>query len=412
MRVLALIVAVSGLLAAADQQQLNLLLKAQADFDRVDLSPTPTLPETSACVLSEAALLPVASPADLPIVHYRKGYCTLLGGVISQNRALDAAAAAEFQKAVDAWQGRVAMQPKRSAPEPPSSGLAVLAGIARLMAQPGDAATISGAERQIQGAIGTAACPSSVMPLGACQTDLRLGREWLGWIALSQDRLAAAAQDFAAAPDSGWPQWVAGRQAFESGKYSEAAKQYGSAVAVWTREAPERLGPPTDPGMALTDLGGAQLLAGDATGAIATLDRAARTGQAQARTFYYRARAREMAGQKEAALRDYSLASRTAFAATVDLASGEAHLYRGIAEFRRKDYARAEDEFSNALNFSIPEALRGDAAAWRQMAAVAAGNCEASRQLLARDLGKVSPYFPKSEAQERMASCSTTSAVK
>ena len=107
----------------------------------------------------------------------------------------------------------------------------------------------------------------------------------------------------------------------------------------------------------------------------------------------------------EAALADYSLASRTALADAQDLSSGEAHLYRGVLLYRRKDYSHAEDEFSSALNFDISTTLRPDAEAWRHMAAVAAGSCGSSRAALEESLTQVTPYFPKDEARALAAAC-------
>ena len=412
MRLLALILVAVSLLSASDEQLLALVLKAQADFDRVDLTAVPKLADTSACVLSQAALLPVSSAVELPVVRFRKGYCTLVGASIGRNASLYAEAAAEFQKAIDAWPARVALQSKKIPAESVSSALPVLAAIARMMASPGNAAVMTGAQQQISSALSTPSCPSSVMPVQTCQADLRLGREWLGWIAFTNDRLAEAAQYLSAFPDSGWSVWVAGRQAYQVGNYREAASLYRKALDTWQRSPEGRFAPQPDMGLALTDLGGAQILAGDTAGAIATLDQAVRTDSDHARTFYYRARAKELAGREDTAIADYNLAARTAFASTVDLASGEAHLYRGIAAYRRKDFARAEDEFSNALNFTIPAGLRADAVAWRHLSAVAAGNCDTSRDLLARDLSSVTPFFPKSDAASAMSACPTASGAK
>jgi single-stranded DNA-binding protein len=167
-----------------------------------------------------------------------------------------------------------------------------------------------------------------------------------------------------------------------------------------------RLAPPADLPQALTDLGGAQLLSGDLAAAVSTLNTALEAGP-DARAFYYRARARELAGQTEASLADYNLAGRAAFASAQELSSGEAHLYRGILLYRRKDFIRAEDEFSSALNLDIPEALRPDASAWRHLSAVAAGFCASSRESLARSLSAVSPFFPKDEARTLAAGCAT-----
>ena len=152
-------------------------------------------------------------------------------------------------------------------------------------------------------------------------------------------------------------------------------------------------------------MGGAQTLAGDPAAAIVTLDRALEASPPSARAFFLRARAKELAGQPEPALADYNLASRTAFAEATSLASGEAHLYRGILLYRRKDYIRAEEEFAGALNFDIPPSLRPDASAWRHLSAVASGFCGASLQYLERSLSSVSPFFPKAEAEALAAAC-------
>jgi len=114
----------------------------------------------------------------------------------------------------------------------------------------------------------------------------------------------------------------------------------------------------------------------------------------------------------ELALADYGMASRTAFANAKDLASGEAHLYRGIMLYRRKDFARAEDEFASALNFEIAGPQRGDAEAWRHLAAVAGGACGVARESLDRSLAGASPYFPRDEARQLEASCEPTASAK
>jgi tetratricopeptide (TPR) repeat protein len=152
-------------------------------------------------------------------------------------------------------------------------------------------------------------------------------------------------------------------------------------------------------------LGEAQLLAGDLQAAVTALDKTIKAKPSLSRAIYYRARAEELQGQAEPALADFTLASRTAFANAENLKSGEAHLYRGILFFRRKDFARAEDEFSSALNFEIPADLLPDAQAWRHMAAVAGGACGASRELLEDSLARVSALFPKQEARKIAAAC-------
>jgi tetratricopeptide (TPR) repeat protein len=210
---------------------------------------------------------------------------------------------------------------------------------------------------------------------------------------------------------------VAGRKAFESGNFAATVVQYNLAIQVWKPllQSPgttflKALAPRPDQASALTERGGAELLAQDTKSAIATLDEAIKADPSDARAIFLRGRARELGGQKEQALGDYNLASRTAFANAKDLVSGEAHLYRGIMLYSRRDFRRAEDEFSSALNFEIPAAIRSDAIAWRRLAAVAGGDCVSAREYLTPSLAAVSPYFPKEEARAMLASCSAAGA--
>ena len=399
---------------AADEVQLALTLKAETDYDRVQLSANPQLHDTSACIQSQAALLPIAPRTEIPLIHFRKGFCTLLGAAITHQAADFNAAAAEFDASVQSWAGRIEKPPKGILVEPASSALPILAAIARLEMNSG-ADSMAKAEGAIQTALAKPTCSASVMPAKECQGILQMGRQWLGWIALRAHRLDAAAAEF---QDSGWPEWVSGKRAFEQHNYRRAAEQYRLAIQAWDRLGAEtapalsvRLGPQPEMGLALSDLGGAELLTGDTAGAIATLDAAVKRDPDHAWSFYLRARAKEAAGQPDAALADYNLASRTAFAGARELVSGEAHLYRGILLYRRKDFSHAEDEFASALNFDISPDLRADAAAWRHLAAVAGGSCGIAREQLQKSLAAASPFFPAQEAQAMITACPTTAAA-
>ncbi len=408
MRVWVLTVFTAATLFAADEQRLALALKARSEFDRVERAATAELRDTIACTQTQAALLPVTSPEELPLIHYRKGFCTLAGATITHNAAEFADAAVEFDRAIEGWPARAQSRGKKSPPEPLPSGLRVLAAIARLEVGT-DNAGLERAWKELSASVQPPVCQSSLMPEALCGGVFKAGHQWLGWMALRQDGFAEAAREFAESTGTGWPEWVAGRTAFRDGRYREAANQYRQAID-FARQGPPasligRLRPRPDLPLELVELGGAQLLAGDGATAIATLDEAVKAAPGNARALYLRARAKEMAGQAEAALADYNLASRTAFAGAQDLASGEAHLYRGILLYRRKDFSHAEDEFSSALNFDIAGGLRADAVAWRHLAAVATGSCDASRQYLERSLSAVSPYFPKAEARTAMAAC-------
>ncbi|HXA51860.1 MAG TPA: tetratricopeptide repeat protein [Candidatus Acidoferrum sp.] len=390
-------------------------MRAQTDYDKVALAPLPHLGDIGNCVQSQAAVLPVSAPEETSLFYFRRGYCTLAGATITGNREEYATAAADFDRAIEAWPARIRRPSKKQVPEPVSSGLRILPWVARLHTSL-DAAAQQQAQQQIAAAVEESSCTSNLMPATQCQQIVSTGHEWLGWMALGRRDLATAAQQFVATHDTGWPEWVDGQRQFEQGNYAEAVRQERRAItawkAMWQDGGPtlvRRLGPAPNIPIAQADLGGAQLLAGDGRGAIATLDASLKAKPGNPAALYRRARAHDAAGEADAALADYGMASRVAFADTKELASGEAHLYRGIMLFRRKDFARAEDEFSSALNFEIPETLRADAQAWRHMAAVAGGSCVSEKELLTRGLASVSPYFPKQEARQVASVCGVSS---
>jgi tetratricopeptide (TPR) repeat protein len=374
----------SLVLFAADKDHLAMLANAQAAFDRVDRVPSPPLADASACVQTQAAMLSVALPAEESEIHYRKGFCQLAVAAVTRAPSAFSDAAAELDRA----------------------GASMLAWLARRAGSLTDQPAWSKPDT----------CPKSCEPL------VPIANLWLGWLELNAGNLDAASTRFSSPSvsgqpssgksDSGWPAYVAAARAFHAGYYAAASAGYRETLDIWTRAQSEYhppltllLAPPRDIPQLLMELGGAQILAGDPTGAVRTIDHAVQASP-NARAYFLRARAKELAGQSEAALADYNLASRAAYADATDLASGEAHLYRGILFFRRRDYVKAEEEFASALNFNIPPTLRPDAAAWRHLSAVASGFCGVSRQYLEQSLPSVSPYFPKAEAEAMAAGCS------
>jgi tetratricopeptide (TPR) repeat protein len=298
--------------------------------------------------------------------------------------------------------------------EPVPSELRVLAAITRL--ETDSSIDSQNRERQeLSAAVDPAVCSSDFLPPADCLAVVRTGRLWLAWIALSHNDLDEAARALKSMPDSAWSHWIAGKSAFRYREFPAADLQYGLAVEDWMHEqaapAPAlapRLAPQPDMARVLTDWAGTQLLTGDLKQAITNLDTATQRDPHLAFALFLRGRAKELAGENEAAQADFSLASRTAFAEAKDLASGEAHLYRGIMLYRRQDYTHAEAEFSSALNFEIPVELRPDAVAWRHLAAVAGGACVSSREFLEQSLAAVSPYFPKDEARAAASKCPLT----
>jgi tetratricopeptide (TPR) repeat protein len=389
--------------SAAYAGDVTVAARARGDFHRVEQAVSPRLSDAMACVQSQAALLPVAAPDELPRVHYRKAYCMLLEGVLRGDASEGRQAAREFEKALAAWPERT-----RGAVWP---GLRILPAIAELKAgpEPGDLERL---DAGLAASADGAACAADVLPAAVCRSVLETGRLWRGWIAQRQDRLEQAAGILREFPDSGWPSWVAGRQALEERRYAEAVPFLERAVSLWDAAAKDPqpfaaalLLPAPDTTRALEQLGQAQFLSGQYAAAIASFDACLQRQPRRAWTIFLRGRARDALGQEQAALGDYDLASRVALAQNDALfAYGDAHFYRGVWFFRRREFARAEDEFAQAVS-SGPAARQADVLAWWRMAAVAGGACQHSTVLLETSLASVSDFFPRDEARFLIGSC-------
>lgn len=388
----------------ADDRFLALTLRAQTDFGRVEASPFPDLQATARCAQSQAEVLPVSTPAEVPLVLLRKGYCALLHATVTGSRADYGAAARDFARAMAAWETRV--------PEPLPSGLQVLSAVARIRSGAEDG-VLPDIRAGFEDAVQRSACPASAMPEWQCAQLLSAANLWLGWMAEREGNLPLAAAWFKEFTSSGWDAWVAGRQALAAGRYADAVCGFDRAVAAWrdTERYPkpglERLlGPQPDLAGALYRLGAAQYLAGQHAGAASTLGAALKARPENAHALFVRGLARAAMGQPEAALADYQLAARTAFAYPEEPHAGaRAHYYRGVWQFRRGDFARAEDEFAAALNQDPGGDVRDDVLAWRHMTAVAGGACEASAPRLEAALARVSAFFPRAEAEKLADRC-------
>jgi tetratricopeptide (TPR) repeat protein len=411
MKACALALLATSTLLASDNGTLALALKAQSDFERVASEWRPRIPDAEVCVQSQVAALAVSLPEERSQLYYRNGYCAFASAEVTGNAREFLAAVESFDKAVAAWPERARNSARHAPPEPVFGALRVFAAIARLHGS-AEVKVAAGPRQEIAAALVSPSCASNLMPAAFCVEVLAGGAQWLGWMALRDNELDVAASRFSQTPGSGWSEWVQGRREFDNARYGAAAVQYAQAIDEWKRiwqgegpTLPQALGPRPQLASALADWGSARLLAGDLPGAILTLDASIQADPASPFALFLRARAKELAGQQDAALADYNLASRTAFAAAVDLASGEAHLYHGIVLYRRQDFARAEEEFASALNFEMTGALRPDARAWRHLAVVAGGACGPARESLSLALTTVSPFFPRDEARARAAEC-------
>jgi tetratricopeptide (TPR) repeat protein len=410
---------------AADELKPPLVAAADADFERVVNAPAPDMAASAKCVQSQAMLFAVATPEEVARVVFRKAYCELAHAEATHNRAAFEPAAEEFDDAIADAQSAYTRQklPHNATPVGPDvpSTWRILNAVARLNA----GASPESQERTLALGVDEAAVASEPLNPASCQSNgaamefcrsvKQLGSAWLGWMALERGDRVVAARRFKEGNVPEWSDWVSGLDAFRAGNYVDAASKEGRAIAEWRKTPPQslqqRLGPQPSMPMMLTEWAGAQLAAGDSNTALANLDAALRSDPAIGRALYLRAVAKQRLRRNEAAMDDYNLASRAAFSKPGDAAAAEAHFYRGIALYWRKEFVHSEDEFATALNGDPVASWLPDARAWRHMAAVAGGACGSSRESLTRELAAVSPYFPKAEAAAVTAACPLTAAV-
>jgi tetratricopeptide (TPR) repeat protein len=414
MRALLLMLAAAAALDAADEQKLALDASAQSAFQQVFTAAAPDMAAANRCVQAQAMLLSVSTPDETPSIAFRKAYCALAAALATDDRAGFSKAAEDFDDAIADATSPGRQRVAQAAP----AVWRTLAAVARL----NSGATGESQEKRLtaavdaDGGLNTADCQRDDVSRQFCRSVQQVGNAWLGKIALDGSDPFAAERRFANANALAWSEWIAGILAYRRGDYSSAASDYGRAIASWRGERPaalvDRLDPrPAMSGM-LADWAGAQLASGDLNAAAANLDTALKQDPANARAFFLRAIAEERLGRDAAATEDYDRASRAALAKTGEEASAEAHFYRGIVFYRRKEFVRAENEFDSALSANIAVPWKADAQAWRHLAAVSAGACGASRDYLDRALGSVSPYFPKPEASAAARACTAATELQ
>lgn len=409
MRTLLLALTISAALHAADPQKLALTNAADADFSRVVSNSVPDLPSATKCVQSQAMVAAVAARDQVAEITFRKAYCQLAAATAT----LDATS---FGKAADTVDDAIAdaqaAAAKQKIPETIPPAWRILASVARLNA----GASAESEEKQLDAAVSAATslgngCGADTQQL--CHRVQQLGSAWLGRIAMERGDLQAAARLFSAADAPEWAAWTAGRLAYNAQNFRQAAADYGRAIQMWRARPASidgRLSPKPDMSQMLSDWGGTQLASGDADAALVNLEAAIKLDSGNARAHYLRGIARQRMGRDDASTEDFDLASRAALARRDTAAAAEAHFYRGIVLYRRKEFVRAEEEFSSAMSADIKTEWRTDARAWRYLAAVAQGSCGASRENLSRAEASASPYFPKQQAASVMAACPVTAA--
>lgn len=389
-------------------EDLVLLRRAQADFDRVAAAASPRLNDVIACKQSQAAAAPVAPPAELPLSHFRKGYCMLLESVLSRDAAEARQAAGEFEKSEATWP--VALR------GPAPAFLHAMAAVAELKGNP-EAKDFRKLDSRLAEGSGESSCAPGLMPAAQCAPLLEAAHIWRGWIAVNQHELGKAAAILQPLPASGWSAWVAGRRQMEARNYPEAAARFGETLASWIAAdknpqppAIDLLKPALDIGGAQQSLAESQYLSGQYAAAVASLEASLQRRPRNPAAIFLRGRARQALGQSHAALVDYDLASRMALAtAEPSSPSGPAHFYRGVWFFEQHQYEQAEQEFAIALSAALDTSLKADVTAWWRMAAVGDGACQTSARLLESSLSSVSDYFPKHQARDLLGACRTYS---
>jgi tetratricopeptide (TPR) repeat protein len=399
------VLAYSFLLASAalGADDLTLLTRAVADYERVELSDRPNLKDAIACVQSQAALLPVTRPSEQYLVHFRKGVCEMVAGRLRNSRDEYRDAVTDFEQAFAKWPAR-----SRSGEVPVTAGLRVSLAMGKVHAA--EEPNWSQVSAELRSILAEPNCPGTLlMSSAACQEYVHSGRLWLGWALYRQGEFDAAAKALESANTSPWGLLVQGRRALAQGHHEEAAGLIERALQAWAVPrtgvrgllAPEIDEPGTRYRLARALYGGRRYAE-----AISAVEASLKLRPRDSAALYLRARARETQGLEKEALADFDLASRAAFA-DAGSTSGAAHFYRGIAQFRRGDFERAESSFASALNFEAPSEMGPDIQAWRHIAAVANGGCEASAPLLQESIPRTSILFPKEEAETLLRTCQT-----
>jgi tetratricopeptide (TPR) repeat protein len=409
MRILFLALLATIPLHGRDARKLALETAAQADFERV-LTGAPDLASAAKCLQSQAMLLAIATPEETPPIVFRKAYCQLANAAATHNRSAIGQAAEMLDEAIADGEAPSAKQ-KIPFNVPPT--WRILASVARLNAGVPPDSQEQSLLRAVNADPGNwSGCQGSAAAVEFCHTVHQLGSAWLGWISLKRGDLVPAARLLANGNAPGWTKWVAGMSLYRQGNYASAAVDYGLAIEIWREVGSDsfvqQMSPRPAMSEALADWGGAQLAANDLVGALGNLDAAVKTDSANARAFYLRGLTKQHLGRNDAAMEDLNLASRAAFAKNGDAAAAEAHLYRGISLYWRKEFMRAEDEFASAMNAGVTEPWQSDVRAWRLLAAVASGACGDSRRALESAMTSISPYFPKVDARAAFAACPTT----
>lgn len=384
------------------------VLKARQDFDKVDLSARPSLQDALVCAQSQTPALAATRSDQHFEIFYRRAYCELFAGIAGGESAQFQAAARDFTQAGAAW-------PPKSRDEIPA-GLRVLVWVARLE-QGRTAANYPDANRELEAAITGVSwerlCPPSpVMNQAFCKSLVETGRAWLGWLSYRVQNLEGAATVLAPIRQSPWALWVAGRQAQRLDRTPEAADNYAKALAAWAaaEKSPNpdliaQLGPKPDLAAMYYELGLANFAVTRHDLAITAFDQAVSRAPSNSHAVFVRARAKEALGLDTPALADYKLAAENAKSSN-DLTwpVGEAHYYRGVLLYRKKDYAGAGAEFSSAEGAKLLDIPQADVTAWRGLAEVAGGACQ-SGERLDSSLRVASVRFPKDEADALVMNC-------
>ncbi len=395
---------------AADERTLALETAAQTAFRGVALRPLSAIEEANQCAQAQSMAASVAAPDKMAQLLFQKAYCEMAAAAASDNRASFDESAETFDTAIADAQ---ASSTRQKIPSRVSPVWMALASLARIQSGVSMESQETALARDVD-AEPDPACQSDAAMTAVCRVTQQLGNAWLGRIALARGDLPAAERRFAAANSGGgvsqWNRWVAGLQAFQRTDYARAAAEEGAAISAWRDRKPstlvEALAPRPEWSLALAEWGGSQIAAGDAAGAIQTLDQAMKSDATNATAYYFKGVAEEELGRGDA-LADYDAAARAALARSD---SAAAHFYRGIVFFRRKELQRAESEFESALNGNPNASWAADARAWRHLTAVEGGACRASRDYLDRALPAVSPFFAKQEALKAVAQCATVAA--
>ncbi len=368
--------------------------KSKETYEKVQSASAVSKEGVRACIDAQEADLKKPKKSERGELHFRNGYCSLIGALLSGNHADFERAQKEFVAASGTAKGD------------PALTIETLFAIARLS----DGRIAKDADKDLADSVAETNCAKSgYVGKSACESALSAGRLWLGWEALRADKPGESRKYFERVPASPWNAWLTGIAASEEKKWPEAAAAFEKAANAWSdaeksgKSANDLLYPKPDRGGLYARLGSAQFMAGKYAESIPSLTATIQDNPGDPYPLFLRARAQENLGHRAEALSDYTMAANAG--SNPKRSQGEAHFYRGMLLLRRGALSAASEELAYADNLPVSRIPQADIAAWHALAQARTGDCKTPLDRMEAASAAASAVFPRSELESLEFDC-------